>query len=155
MNRNTCTAVHVPSHMECQVCFDSWTSPTQLLKCGHIFCENCVSPSTTRCSICHATVTGFTKPSASIMEASMNIPVLCSSCGWRGTRKASLVHRCDPGQTHSPYMTQPPMTNEEWVAFALQGRDANGKLIVTEVAHRVALTSTESISTDAVRGIPM
>lgn len=155
MNKSTCTAVNVPSHMECLICYDSWTNPTQLLKCGHIFCENCVSASTKRCSICYATVTGFTKPSAAIVDASLDVPVLCSSCGWRGTRKASLTHRCDPGQTHSPYMTQHPMSDEEWVAFAMQGRDAKGKLIATSVTHRVALTASEGITTDAVQGIPL
>ncbi|KPI83521.1 hypothetical protein ABL78_7437 [Leptomonas seymouri] len=155
MNKNTCTAVKVPLHMECQVCFDSWTNPTQLLKCGHIFCENCVPPVTMRCSMCYATVTSYSKPSAAIVEASMNVPVLCSSCGWRGSRKASLAHRCDPGQTHSPYMTQYPMTDEEWMAFALQGRGADGKLIATGVVHKAALASSEGISTDAVLGIPM
>lgn len=155
MNKNMCMAVNVPPHMECQVCYDSWTNPTQLLRCGHIFCENCISPSTTRCSICYATVTGFTKPSTAIVEASMNVPVLCSSCGWRGTRRASLIHHCDPGQTHSPYMTQQPMTCEEWVAFALHSRDANGKLTSAGIVHHTVLTSSEGISSDAVQGIPL
>jgi hypothetical protein len=85
----------------------------------------------------------------------MNVPVLCSSCGWRGSRKASLTHRCDPGQTHSPYMVQRPMTDEEWVAFALQGRDTYGKLIAAGEVRSVVLPASEGIPGDAVQGIPL
>ncbi|CAJ1014883.1 Zinc finger, C3HC4 type (RING finger)/RING-type zinc-finger containing protein, putative [Leishmania lindenbergi] len=155
MNKNTCTAVHVPAHIECQVCYDTWTNPVQLLKCGHIFCRNCAPPATTRCAICHSTVAGFAMPSEGIIEASMNVPVLCTSCGWRGTRKASLSHQCNPGQTHSLYITQPPMTDREWVEFALQGRNHVVVDVATGSVHQDALPPSVGISTDTVQGIPL
>ncbi|CAG9574608.1 Zinc_finger_C3HC4_type_(RING_finger)_containing_protein_putative [Leishmania major strain Friedlin] len=155
MNKSTCTAVQVPKHIQCQVCYDTWTNPVQLLKCGHIFCRHCAPPTTTRCAICHTTVSGFAMPSEGITEASMSVTVLCTSCGWRGNRKASLSHQCNPSLTYSSYVTQPQMNDREWVEFALQGRNS---AVLDAAAHRVhqdALPSSEAITADAVEGIPL
>ncbi|KAG5478270.1 hypothetical protein CUR178_04985 [Leishmania enriettii] len=155
MYKSTCTAVHVPLHIECQVCYDTWTNPVQLLKCGHIFCRNCAPPKTTRCAICHSTVLGFAMPSEGVVEASMNVPVLCTSCGWRGTRKASLSHRCDSGLTHSSYTTQPPMTDREWVDFALQGQNCAVMGAAAHTLHHDALPASAAMSRDTVQGIQL
>lgn len=155
MNRNTCTAVNMPTHLECQVCFDTWTNPVQLLKCGHIFCRNCAPPSTTRCTICNAAVAGFSIPSEGVIEASMSVPVLCTSCSWRGTRKASLAHQCDSGHTHSMYEERPAMTDREWVEYALQGRDGVVAAAVTRTTHQEALPSAAAIYGEPVTGIPL
>ncbi|KAG5477790.1 hypothetical protein LSCM1_05089 [Leishmania martiniquensis] len=155
MHKSTCTAVHVPLHIECQVCYDSWTNPVQLLKCGHIFCQSCAPPTTTRCAICYSTVSGFAMLSEGVVEATMNVAVLCTSCGWRGTRKASLSHRCNPALTHSSYTTQPPMTDREWVDFALQRPNSAAVGVAAQTVHYDALPHSASISPDTVQGIPL
>ncbi|KAK7195605.1 Zinc finger, C3HC4 type (RING finger) containing protein [Novymonas esmeraldas] len=155
MNRNTCTAVHVPTHLECQVCYDTWTHPVQLRKCGHIFCRNCVPPTTPECVVCRTAVTGFVAPSDGVCEASMNVPVMCSSCGWQGTRKASLSHQCDSCQTHSSYRPLPAMTDSEWVALALEERNGAASAGAGHPVHQSALPVHAAISADTMPGIPL
>lgn len=116
MNGNsTCTAVQVPSYMECQVCFDTWSSPVQLTPCGHIFCAHCARGSDGRCGICRAHITTSAPASDAIFLATEVVPVVCSSCGWRGTRKQGNSHRCNVKDTHTVYERYPQRTDEEWM----------------------------------------
>ncbi|CCW65974.1 unnamed protein product [Phytomonas sp. Hart1] len=117
MPRNACTAVHVAAHMECQVCFDTWSHPMQL-NCGHIFCEHCVPTCVTHCHICHSHIFGMHPPSDHIIEETLKVPVLCSSCGWRGTRKASEAHRCDSREVHSMFESYPQLSDDDWFKIA-------------------------------------
>lgn len=130
MSNNTCTAVSTPAQLECQICLDTWRNPIQLLPCGHIFCARCVSGGAgAKCHVCQVPVTGTEKPSAAITAATAAVPVVCSSCGWRGTRREAEAHRCDSRDTNSTYDTYPQRTDEEWLRVATGGGgDANAVL---------------------------
>lgn len=130
------------------MCLDSWTHPVQLKGCGHIFCKSCIGNTKDKCKICGAISSGFCAPPDDIVAAAQNVEVCCTSCGWRGTRKASLNHRCDPTQTHSPYLSYPPLTDDEWVRLALEGRKGAGVS-----GTRDALPSSEALGSAVVNGV--
>ncbi|CCW62592.1 unnamed protein product [Phytomonas sp. EM1] len=117
MPKNACTAVHVAAHLECQVCFDTWSDPIQL-NCGHIFCMHCVPASITRCHICNTRILAMQPPGEYIVQETLKVPVLCSSCGWRGTRKMASAHRCDSREVHSMFESYPRLNDDEWFKLA-------------------------------------
>lgn len=152
MSKNTCTATNVPSHLECQVCLDAWRDPVQLLKCGHIFCRACVPPSSTRCPQCRGDVTGFQTPGEEIVAATWRVSVVCSSCGWRGTRQASETHRCDSRETHTAYAQYPKRTDIEWVQIATDPK-SEGMVRDAEASPEMGTTS-ETLSGFVLRSSP-
>lgn len=162
MSKNSCTAVNVPGYLECQICFDSWRNPVQVLKCGHIFCSHCATANGSRCFICRGDITGTQAPDEKIIQAALSVPVVCSSCGWRGTRGEGETHRCDSRMTHSHYTRYPQHTDEEWVRIATAHRDG-ATTTTTETQAVVTATTAGAGSSvlgqyerqDVLTGIPL
>ncbi|RNF07570.1 EF hand [Trypanosoma conorhini] len=107
-----CRALGPPEALTCQVCLDSFQSPTQVFICGHIFCESCIRGATT-CPTCRGHVE-YTKPAPnSVRQGVLLLPVMCGSCGWQGTRQQSQTHRCGTKDTQSVYSSYPRLSDEE------------------------------------------
>ncbi|KAH9597219.1 hypothetical protein LSM04_005744 [Trypanosoma melophagium] len=107
-----CRVFEAPKDLTCQVCFDSFQQPTQLFACGHIFCKVCVEGAT-KCPTCRSQI-DYKKPATELIQKAVELlPVVCSSCAWRGTRAQSHSHRCDTNNTNSLYSNYPRLTDEE------------------------------------------
>jgi Ca2+-binding EF-hand superfamily protein len=94
----------------CPLCQDSWANPVELVPCGDIFCQACISAARTehaaqpmimenfQCPQCHTVVQSEKKPNRMLLNTVLEVEVECRYCHWRGTREASSQHECEEGK---------------------------------------------------------
>lgn len=155
MTQGNCVAIQEIASLTCQVCFDTWSNPVQLLPCRHTFCAKCVPPSVLDCPLCKSLVQQRGLPEEGIMNASELVRVRCGGCGWEGTRKASFAHHCGVNDTHSKLESYPEQTDEE-ILLALRGAAVGGNGVRNAApSRRVFPTSQNNYPPEVRQGIPL
>jgi hypothetical protein len=74
-----------PPDVECVICLNPWTSPTELQPCGHVYCAACVDMVPV-CPSCRGPIVSRKDTNRVLRNIVHSLPGKCVRCGWRGVR---------------------------------------------------------------------